>query len=207
MAPRYGVAINYKHQLQSAVDAAALAGASAYTTTSGTSVPIAVATSYMNKYVGQLPQNLNVTYGSSASTVSSNSGVQGYTVTVTATGQVPNSFGSLLGVQTTAISVSATAENPVLTAKFDTGGFASSACDDNAIYWYVVPQNGGVPAASAMNLLWDNGVANPPSVSTFSIMGSQKIGFALKNTTYSRPDSVWGGALRFLLSPPICMGR
>jgi Flp pilus assembly protein TadG len=183
----YGQALNFKSSLQSAVDAAALAGASTYTATSGTSTPTTVATNYMKNAITKLPSTYNVSYTVTPSTASAGSNTTGYLVSVTATAKVPTSFMSLASINTTNVSVSATAENPVTTMNISTTGFSSSACDSNTIYWYPIPSSANVstyvPPTSALTEVWTNSnqSATPTPISLTS--SSEQIGFALKNVT------------------------
>jgi Flp pilus assembly protein TadG len=189
----YARGVEFRSALQAAADDAALAGASAYTTLGsvGQSQGTAAATNYMEKAISGLPPNSGVSFTATPGTTGSGSTLTAFTVTVSATGTVPNTLMSLWQSAMT-VTVSATASNPVVTAVFNTGGFVSYACDTNIVYWYIVPANGGVPAAAAMNQLWSNNNANPPSKVTFQVLASQKIGFALENITDARPPALGG---------------
>jgi len=187
----YGRALQIRSVMQNTVDAAALSGASAYTAPSAQSTAQALAQSYVTKGTGTLPANVSVT----STTVTPGSTGSGnnvaYTMYASITASVPTTFMSFYKSAIT-VTASATATNPVVNATFNMGSFVSYACDTNEIYWYVVPSGGGVPDASAMNLLWSNNSANPTTLVTFNVAASAQIGFAIKNVTGARPQSLGG---------------
>jgi len=183
----YGHAVEIRSTLQNAVDAAALSGASAYTAPSAEATAQTLAQNYVSKGTAALPANITV----KSTTVTPGSTGSAYTMYASVTVSVPTTFMSLV-TKSISVTASAKATNPVVTATFDTGSFVSYACDLNQVYWYVVPANGGVPDASAMNLLWSNDSANPPTTSTFNVAASAKVGFAIKNVTGARPTSLGG---------------
>ncbi|MGH7013600.1 MAG: TadE/TadG family type IV pilus assembly protein [Stellaceae bacterium] len=187
----YGRAALVRATLQSAVDAAALAGASAYTSPSAQSAATALAQDYVTKSTAAMPAGVTVTSTTVTPGISGSGNNVAYTMSVSATLSVPSLF---MAVVTGPMSVtaSAKAQNPVVTASFDMGGFISYACDTNEIYWYIVPANGSVPDASAMNLLWSNDTQNPTTTATFDVAASAKIGFAIKNVTGARDPSLGG---------------
>ena len=189
----YARAVQFKAQLQAATDNSALAGASAYVAsgTAGQTLGTTAATNYMNNAITMLPPNGGVTFTVTPGTTSSSGTVTAFQMTVTAVATLPTTLMSLWKPSLT-ITTTATANNPIVTASFNTGGFVSYACDTNEVYWYIVPSGGGLPAASAMNLLWSNNSASPPSTATFSVAASQKIGFAIENITGARPTSLGG---------------
>lgn len=189
----YARAVQFKAQLQAAVDDSALAGASAYVSSdsTGQALGTTAATNYMNNAISALPTNGGVTFTVTPGTTSSSGTVTAFTMTVTATATFQNTLMSLWQ-STMPITVTATANNPIVTASFDAGDFVSYACDTNILYWYIVPSGGGLPAASAMNQLWSNNTASPTTTATFSIAASQHIGFAIQNITGARPTSLGG---------------
>ena len=189
----YSRAVQFKAQLQAATDDAALAGASAYVSSdsTGQALGTAAATNYMNNAITALPTNNGVTVPVTPGTTSSSGTTTAFQMTVTATATLPTTLMSLWK-PTLTITTTATANNPIVTAAFNTGGFVSYACDTNIVYWYIVPSGGGVPAAAAMNQLWSNNSASPPSTATFSVAASQKIGFAIQNVTGARPTNLGG---------------
>jgi Flp pilus assembly protein TadG len=176
-------ASQFKSMLQGTVDAAALAGASSYVSSTTATTGTTVATTYMNNGIPLLPTNNGVTFSVSTGSVTSGSQTTGYTVTISATAQVPT---TLMGIFTRsiAVTVGAKAEDPVVTATADFTGWSSSACDGNTIYWYLIPTNGGLPPLSSLNQLYTNvtGASNT-AVNNFSVPAGQKVGFALQNVT------------------------
>jgi len=187
----YGRALQIRATLQNTVDAAALSGASAYTAPSAETTAQTLAQNYIAQGTSALPANVTVksTTVTPGSTGSGNN--TAYTMYASITASVPTTFMSFYKSAIT-VTASATATNPVVTATFDMGSFVSYACDTNEIYWYIVPSGGGVPDASAMNLLWSNDDANPTTMTTFSVAASAQIGFAIKNVTGARPQSLGG---------------
>jgi Flp pilus assembly protein TadG len=184
LAIDYTRALQFKTSLQGACDSAALAGASLLTTS--TSSASTMATDYIQSEVTKLPPNKGVTY--TVTTPGSN------TVNVTATGKVATTFMSIF-TPSFSVTTAATAGpsqgsgsslGTDMTITFSAGGFNSSAADANTIYWYIVPKDGSVPPASALNPLFTNDPKNPvpaPSSSGYTVGATQQIGFALQNVT------------------------
>ena len=187
-----GVAVDYargqlfKSQLQGAVDSAALAGAAAYVDSTSATTAKTVATANLNAAISHLPSyNGNVAISATPGTGTTSGGSPAYTMVVTASAAIPNSLMSMVSSATT-ISASATAINPQVTQKSNLGNFSSSAWDNNKIYWYLVPSDGSAPALSTFsnNLIYNNAPGfnnSKPSVPT--VQASQKVGYALVNTT------------------------
>ena len=181
--------LQVKQVLQGAVDAAALAGASAYANGDSSGAASTVASNYFSLNGLPLPdQAPTPTPTVSTSVQTTNGAVSGYTVTVTATTQMPTTFMNLL-ISSVPVTVSATAVNPVSTVTLDGSGildnFKSSACDLNSIYYYLTSDNNTIPNPSTFSssqMVGTNGTTNNPQVS-FQISATQKIGFALKNVT------------------------
>src|SRR5271166_2406127 len=175
--------------MQGAVDAAALAGASAYANGDSSGAATSVASSYFSLNGLPLPDAApNPTSTVATSVQSTNGTVSGYTVTVTATTQMPTTFMNLL-ISSVPVTASATAVNPVSTVTLDGSGildnFKSSACDLNSIYYYLTSDDNTIPNPSSFSssqMVGTNGTTNNPQV-TFQIAANQKIGFALKNVT------------------------
>jgi len=207
-----GAAVDYarleqfKTQLQSVADAAALAGASAYVDTSSAASAnaVTVANNYMNSSILQLPSHIgNVSYTVTPSQNSSGSN-QGYVVTVNTTGSIGTSFMRIFA-SSLPVSATAVAVNPLVTISFDIGGWYACAWDLNTIYWYQVPADGSVPPPSQIptgNQIASNagvptsqtgssgGCAsqsnpNPPPVKA-SMSSTGKLAFALQNVTGGR---------------------
>src|SRR5579883_753955 len=137
----YGRAALVRAQLQSAVDAAALAGASAYTSPSAQTSATTLAQNYVNNRTSAMPSGVTVTSSSVTPGTTGSGNNVAYTMSVTATLSVPSMFLAVVRGPIS-VSASATARNPVVTASFNMGGFVSYACDINEIYWYIVPANG-----------------------------------------------------------------
>ena len=178
-----------KRVLQAAVDSAALAGASAYANGASAAAASTTASNYLSLNALPLPDGApNPTTTVSTSEQSTNGTVSGYTVSVTATTQMPTTFMSLF-ISSVAITASATAVNPVSTVTLDGSGilnnFKSSACDLNTIYYYLTSDNNTIPNPSTFTssqLVASNGLSVNPAVS-FNVSATQQIGFALKNVT------------------------
>jgi Flp pilus assembly protein TadG len=209
--------VQYRTELQSTADSAALAGATAFTScsTSGDGSQTNAETISKNYFnaTGVAGNNGTITVGATGSTTGASqcSGGSGnptaYVMTVTASGNVPTTFMSIV-MNSMAVSVTATAKNPVISATANAGGWFSSAYDANYIYWYPIPQDGSVPTFNnsgnvdgSGNLKLTNGVfhllftnmATPisgggslASSQNFSVAASQKIGFVLHNVTGGR---------------------
>ena len=187
----YGRALQIRATLQNTVDAAALSGASAYTAPSTETTAQTLAQNYVAKGTAALPSGVTVTSTTVTPGQQGNGNNVAYTMYASITASVPTTFMSFYESAIT-VTASATATNPVVNATFDMGSFVSYACDTNEIYWYIVPSGGGVPDASAMNLLWSNNDANPTTITNFSVAASAQIGFAIKNVTGARPQSLGG---------------
>jgi hypothetical protein len=138
----------------------------------------------MNAGIAKLPTNNGVSFAAPTMTIITiASKPAAYQVAVTATANVGTTFLGIL-IPSIPVTVSATAENPVVSAAANFSGFSSSAWDKNTIYWYLIPPgspNTYVPPAAALNAVWSNagGVTAAPA----SVAASQKIGFALVNIT------------------------
>jgi Flp pilus assembly protein TadG len=181
--------VQVKRVLQAAVDAAALAGASAYANGDSSGTASTVASNYFTLSGLPLPDGAPTpTTTVSTSQQTSNGSVSGYTVTVSATTQMPTTFMSLL-ISAVPVTATATAVNPIsqvtLTGSGILDNFKSSACDLNTIYYYLTSDNNTIPnpnTFTASQAVGTNGLSVNPTVS-FTITSTQKIGFALKNVT------------------------
>ncbi len=179
VAVDYGRGQLFRSTLQGAVDAAALAGASAYVNATSSVAASTAATDSMAASIAQLPEHTGaVTY-----TVTPSAGTSAYNMTVTAQATMPT---TLLALIQGSVAISATAEatNPVVSGSSSTGSFSSSAWDRNVVYWYIVPSDNSVPTLSSSNIIYSNAPgydnSNPPKITASA---SQRIGFALVNTT------------------------
>ena len=139
----YARMIQYHSSLQSAVDEAALAGASVFTGSTQSSSAVQVATNYFNHAI--LPTSITV----NAPTVTTNANgsinpalgnASAYTVTVSATATVGTTLLSLL-IPSATITATATAGDPLVTPQLLFTNVNSVACDGNTVYLYEVPKN------------------------------------------------------------------
>jgi Flp pilus assembly protein TadG len=174
-----GIAIDYSRayrvqaDLQYSVDAAALAGAAEL---SGESIEAAV----------DAAMSANFGDGAGDYDVGHDLDIQSDTVTVTANATVPTTIGAIF-LGEVPVSASATAFHgaPVRIVDLQVTEFNSNAWDANSIYWYIVPEDGGVPAEEDLHLFLSNDPDNPaPEVpGPIQIGVNQQIGFALVNVT------------------------
>jgi Flp pilus assembly protein TadG len=174
-----GVAVDYTRAshfrtiLQSAVDTAALAGAS--------EVKNKDIKGIIDNYMRQsLPGGLtvnNVTYKVD---------LQAKTIEVKANARVPTTIAAIL-MDEVPVSASATASrgNPMRIVDISVTNFNSSAWDANSIYWYIVPKDGSLPKDSDLNLLLSNDPKHPAPTAPSSVQigVDDEIGFALVNMT------------------------
>lgn len=178
-----GRGVNQKSQLQSAVDAAALAGAGAYKSAATLATATTVATNYMNNFKtssGLTSLTFTVTPG----TMTSGSSVNLYKMTVSASAPITNTLMSMQKASFT-IAASATAQNPVYNIKIDASNFSSSAADVDTISWYIVPSDNSIPTNT--NMLYSSASSTTTGAVTIQLTASDKIGFLLTNTTGSKP--------------------
>jgi Flp pilus assembly protein TadG len=184
-------AVSSRAELQSAVDAAALAGATAYVSSSTSDIAQEVAKQYMAAATSNLNSIDSIKYEAKPSFETKNgNNVSLYKMEVTASMSQKTSLGRFI-TNSTSISVTAIAQNPVYSVNFTLSQFNSSASDANYLYWYIVPSSGGVPSNSDLNLLYSNVTTNITKASSTTITAGQKIAFALKNVTGGR--SGYGG--------------
>ncbi len=139
----YARAVQARYVLQSAVDAAALAGAAAFIGPGSASNAQTVATNYFKAAI--LPNGLTV--GSPSVTTNTSGTINpalgtanAYTVTVSASGTLATTFLYLV-YHTLYVSASGTAGNPVITPQLEFTNVNSQACDGNTVYLYQVPKN------------------------------------------------------------------
>ncbi len=182
VAVDFSRAAQFEAALQGAVNSAALAGASAYTSPACPATAVAAATNYMNAALKNLPAATSTKFTVTPGSLSAHRKVTGYTIAVAAAGQVQPTFMSLF-VSAMPAAASATAENPVVTASIQLGSFNSSAYDANSVDWYPVPCDGSsIPPLSALTRIYSNLGTSSGSV-TLHIASTQRIGFALVNET------------------------
>ena len=174
-------AINQQAEIQGAADAAALAGAGAYTGPATLAAATAAATNYMAQF--KTASGLTgLTYTVTPGTNTSSGSVSVYTMTVKASATIANTLMAMASKSTT-VAVTATAQNPVYNITITMAGFSSSAVDTNTISYYTVPADGSVPTSTT--LLYSN-AANATTASgsqVIQLTASQKLGFMLTNTT------------------------
>ncbi|NPD69192.1 hypothetical protein HN018_02210 [Lichenicola cladoniae] len=176
-----------KTSLQSVVDGAALAGASALSLPTGSSSAITVATAYYNKGVASLATTATV----SSPTVTIPSTIQ---VTVVASATLQYSFMNLVG-SGLSVPITASAKGPGYQLQVTkTGGFDAQAYDGNSIYFYKVSGN-TVPSSTSLKLLFTNDPAVDPDYQVdntkpkaIQVGPNDSVGFALINKTAARQN-------------------
>lgn len=182
----YGRGLSLRTQMQNAADAAALAGATAYTSSSTSATATAAATAYMAAFVARMSSGAGITYAVSTAATASGTSYTLYSVTVTSSATVSSSIMKLGTTASTTVAVTSTAQNPVYTMTLTITGTASSASDADALYYYIVPSDNSVPATSALTQFYSNTSSSTTKSFTVQLTGSQKIGFALYNVTGGR---------------------
>lgn len=186
-------AVQFRTALQNAVDNAALAGASAFITSTDATSGTSAASNYLTKALAAMPGGAS---GDGTPTITPTvSTGNGNTVRIDAARSLPMTFLSPI-MPAMKISVTATALNNPQSTAF-VGGTnpppntpplkaSSDAGDHNMIYMYPIPADGSAPKDSDLTLIYDNHPADPtvnlPSVS-LTVQPGTKIGFALKNVT------------------------
>jgi Flp pilus assembly protein TadG len=155
----YSRAVHFKAEVQGVVDSAALAGATAFVNAAAQTLATNVVAEFMTAGIAKLPSNGGVNYAAPTMTiVNVASQAAAYTVAVTATANVNTTFLGII-MPSIPITVTATAENPVVSAATNFSGFSSSAWDKNTIYWYPIPPgsaNTYVPPNAALVAVWSN---------------------------------------------------
>jgi len=187
----YARVVQYKSDLQNAVDEAALAGAAALTNSDATtnSVATAIATNYFNRAI--LPPSLSV---SAPTVVANNSGTAtlpngngAYSVKVSASATVSNTLFSMF-IPSENLSATATAAEPLVTANITIGKQNDQACDLNTLYIYPVSKTSDGTAYDYSI----NGVTSLPTTSFVQVLptavlppiaANQPLGVELKNQT------------------------
>jgi Flp pilus assembly protein TadG len=173
VAVDYSRASHFRSILQSAVDAAALAGA---TEISNAAIAETVDSHLTATLQGGLSVN-DVTYTLDLQTA---------TVGVSANASVPTTITRIF-TETMSVNASATASHgePLRVVDLSVTEFNSDAWDSNSIYWYIVPEDGGLPLDEDLHLLLSNDPAHPASdpPGTIQIGVNDQIGFVLVNVT------------------------
>lgn len=181
-----GRTLNQKAQLQNAVDAAALAGASAYTSSATSATAVAAANNYMAQF--KASSGLAVTYNVAPSTAVNGTTITLYKIAVTASAPIANTIMAINRASNT-ISVSASAQNPVYNITINLSSFNASASDLNTISYYIVPADNSAPALADTTLIYSNASSSNPTTATIQMTASQKLGFLLTNTTGGKPTT------------------
>ncbi|MGI4747375.1 MAG: TadE/TadG family type IV pilus assembly protein [Janthinobacterium lividum] len=174
-----------RSSLQSVVDGAALAGASALNRSSASSDAITIATDYFTKGAALIASDAVI----SSPKVSEPSDIK---VTVVATATLNNTLMSLVA-KATKITVTASAEGPSYQLSVTkTGGFKTNAYDSNSIYFFdATTSTSATPRVSAMTLLFTNDSSvgsTSTSTQTIGISANDNVGFALVNKTGGLTD-------------------
>ncbi len=185
IAVDYGRMVHFRDTLQGAVDAAAIAGATAYVGPGKNSSNVlysavgqSIAIGYVNR--AGLPKiigNLSVTAAPSATAA-------GYFVQVSATASIPATFLAIWR-DSLIISATATAENAIFNIQISAAGWNSNAYDQNTVYYYMFDPNSNViPSTSDLHPLFSNAPGfNNPSTINLAVSATQQIAFAFKNIT------------------------
>ena len=179
---------NQQTQIQGAVDAAALAGASAYVSSTSVGTARAAATNYMNQFKASSGLT-SLTFTVTPGTVTSGSSVTLYKMTVSASATILNTL-MAMAKNANPINVTATAQNPVYNITINLAGFSSSASDLDAVSYYVVPADNSVPPLSATTQIFSNASGSSNASVTVQLTASQKLGFMLTNTTGGNSQTV-----------------
>ena len=123
----YSRAVHFRAEVQGVVDSAALAGATAFVNYAAANLASNVATEFMNAGIAKLPTNNGVSFSApSLKIITVASQPAAYQVSLTATANVGTTFLGIL-MPSIPVTVSATAENPVVSAAANFSGFSSSA--------------------------------------------------------------------------------
>jgi Flp pilus assembly protein TadG len=198
--------------LQGVVDAAAMAGASAFTDPSREGVARATAQEFLTRGLANPPSGVTVQPGAIQMSAGTGCGPnQASTVKAGASGTVAMSLMRAIR-PTMDISVSATGAMPLveLNAKVNNLNFNLGAGDLDTVYWYLVP-DGGDPAPSDLIYILSNSLANtnnvplPYSYSSASspvpcVFLTQKIGFGFSNQLCERAFQMNGHGYYFVNS-------
>jgi Flp pilus assembly protein TadG len=173
VAVDYSRASHFRSLLQSAVDSAALAGATA---TSHKAIRDTVDSVMEATLPGS--SGLNAMHYSTD--------IDPESVTVSANAQVPTTIAAILrDKMPVAVSATASRGKPVRVVDISVTNFNADAWDANSIYWYIVPKDDSVPADSDLHLLLSNDPVHPVSSAPDSVQigPEDEIGFAMINVT------------------------
>ena len=178
VAVDYGRMVHFRNTLQGVVDAAAIAGATAYSTAGDSSTAQTIAQHYVNS--ASLPSYS----GSLSVSATPSSTSSGYFMTVSARASMQTTF---LALWTSSVSIyaSAQAENAIFNIQISAAGWNANAYDQNTVYYYLFdPSNNVIPDSSDLHPLFSNapGFNNPTTVN-LQVAATQQIAFAFKNIT------------------------
>jgi Flp pilus assembly protein TadG len=189
----YARIVQYKSDLQNAVDEAAIAGAAALTNTDSATAGVAatVATNYFNRAI--LPASMSVSapnvVTNTTSTAKLPNGNGAFTVQVSASATVSNTLFALF-VPSVNVSATGTAAEPLVTADLSLGHVNNQACDSNTLSIYLVPKNTAGTAydysTTALNALPQSSfvTVGPTATSSLPAIGAnQPLGIRLQNET------------------------
>jgi Flp pilus assembly protein TadG len=169
---------SFRTALQAAADQAALAGAAADNSSGQATAAVAVANAYMTQAEAGLPANNGVTVTVVSGTSPGAGGTTaGYTISVTASASVPTTLMSLV-TPAVSTSVTASALNPAVTLNPGGVSVGNTTQDSNTVYWYVVHQDGSLPAAGDLHQMAAAGSGGTVS-SAITATAGDRIGFAL----------------------------
>jgi Flp pilus assembly protein TadG len=181
----FGRALFVRSQLQSAADAAAVAGAAAYKTLDSKSSAEGVARTFATDALASLHGAMAIptptVAGGAVDDASGTSNVVQYPMTVSITARSKNILTTWL-MNALNVGVTATAVNYVTAATVELSSFSSSAADENTLYWYIIPANGGTPNINDLHLMYTNRNGSSSSAVN-AVPAGENVGFALKNVT------------------------
>lgn len=171
--------INQQAEIQGAADAAALAGAGAYTSAATLATATATAANYMTQFKAASGLSA-LTFTVTPGTVTSGGSVTGYTMTVKGSAPISNTLMAMARSSNT-VAVTAVAQNPLYNLTISLSNFSSSAVDTDTISYYAVPADGSAPTSTT--LLYSNAGTTSKLPVTIPMTASQKLGFMLTNKT------------------------
>jgi Flp pilus assembly protein TadG len=199
LAVDYTRMVQFRAELQNAVDEAAISGASVFSSTSAAASATTVATNYYNQAIlpAALTRNSPTVTTNTSGTINPALGTaSAYTVTVSASASVSTTLLSLL-IPSVTVSATGTAGAPVTSASATFQSTVKDACDRNTAYLYEVPSKSGggydyssVPSfstGSSGNYYYivssDNTVSAPSNNTLPTMTPNQPLGIALYNKT------------------------
>lgn len=168
--------------LQSVVDAAALAGGTAFSDESREELALAAARAYFERGAATLPEYLRL--GAVSFTTTPAEGCTERTaaerITVTASATIETTLMSF-AVPVMNTTASATSAHPLVEFYIDVTDFNFAAHDRIGIWWYKLPTDGVDPQAADLSLIVDNTTTGPVEAVRVCVGPDQKIGFAFSD--------------------------